>query len=62
MFIVTVLLLDGLKKYWCQLPEDGENITNETFRSYVNFVSINYRKVHFCMLHDLPACSDDHHD
>ena len=45
-----ILLLCVLKKFWCQLPEDGELIAP---KHVVAMARITYRIVHLLVLHVL---------
>ena len=46
-------LLYVVKKFWCQLPEDGEITAPKHVGSMQNIVSINYKIVHLFVLQEL---------
>ena len=52
-FAILMELLYVFKKFWCQLPEDGEIIAPKHVGSRQNILSVNYNIVHLFVLQNL---------
>jgi hypothetical protein len=49
----AILLLYSLKKFWCQLPEDGEMIAAKHVGAVCKIVHMDYGIEPFLLLHEL---------